>query len=173
MSETMKVEDDGHHVVDRLPLQEWVRLESDEVGEYVHLVHDAENRTLRCYFSVEPENPEEHYNARIKTTIYGVDMKQYTADRRSVDIENFFLSWTEAMNFMAFAELFSMTNNGDGMSITWGEADGGPMMDDEETSMEALNFIFTNERGNERHVQIRSEWQAPSHRMANIDGEGY
>lgn len=173
MSETMNAEDDGHNVVDRVPLSEWVNLESEGVGDYIHLVHDAENQTLRCYFSVEPENPEENVNARVKTTIYGVRMTKTTKDRRSVGIDHFFLTWTEASNFMAFAELFSLTGDENGMKIAWGEADGGPMMDDEETNMEALTFTFTNINGGSRMVQSRSEWQTESQRMANIDGEGF
>lgn len=174
MSETMEVKDDGHNVVDRVPLNEWIDLQSDHVvGEYIHLVYDEDLRELRCYFSVEPENSDENLNARVKTTISGVDMAKTTADKRNVNIKSFFLTWTEAMNFMAFSELFSITNNGHGMSIRWSESDGGKMMDDEDTSMEALTFRFTNQKDMEKTFQIRSEWQVPTHKMANIEGEGY
>lgn len=172
MSEAITVEDDGFNVVNTVSPSEWVKIQTDEIGEYVHLIYDEDERKLRCYLSVESNDPEE-VNARVKTTLTDVKFRKNTSDGREVEIKHFFLTWTEAMNFINMVEQIVNTAGRSGISMRWDEADGGPMMDDEATSMEALNFTFTTLDGREKMSEIRSEWQHPDHRMADVIGEGY
>lgn len=172
MSEAITAEHDGFNVKAEVSPSEWVKIQTDEVGEYVHLIYDEDRRELRCYLSVEPDDPEE-VNARIKTTLTDVKFRKNPVDNREVDIKHFFLTWTEATNFINMVEQMVNIARNSGITMRWNEADGGPMMDDEATSMEALNFTFTTLDGRDKMAEIRSEWQHPSHRMANVIGEGH
>lgn len=162
-------ENDGFNVVAEMSPVEWVDYGFDDHSEYVHLIADREARELRCYRSVlEPSDME---NRRIKTTISDVKFREYWDDEVG-NINYWYLTYMEAMTFMSFVELMDGNRQGQ-LLFEWSEADGGPMMDDEATSMECITLSYTKVNGVERHAQIRNEWQVPTHKMANIEGEGY
>jgi hypothetical protein len=160
---------DGFNVVAELTPMEWVDFGYDHHGEYIHLFANKEERELTCYRSVSDPGVD---NERIVTTISDVSFR-YFFDEEEGDINYWYLTYMEAMTFMSFVELMEGTREGR-LSFDWSESDGGTMMDDEKTSIEAITLTFTKENGVERSVQIRSEWQSPkSHRMASIEGEAY
>lgn len=176
MSETFETEDereqdenDGFNVIAEMSPVEWVDYGFDDHSEYVHLIADKEARELRCYRSVS--EPMEMDNKRIKTTISDVKFRYYFEDEAK-DIDYWYLTYMEAMTFMSFIELMNGNRQGQ-LLFEWSEADGGPMMDDEATTMECITLTYTKVNGVERHAQIRSEWQSPGQKMANIEGEGY
>lgn len=157
---------DGFNVVDTMSPQKWVDFGYDGHSEYIHLIPDKEKRELRCYRSVGEDTEE---NQRIKTTIEDVHFK-YWWDDEPDEINGFYLTWTEADSFMSFVQLMELTRRGT-MNLQWSEADGGTMMDDEKTSIEALTLSFRKENGVKQRIQIRSEWQTRAvHPMAKIEG---
>ena len=158
--------DDGFNVVDELTPREWVNHDFDHHGEYVHLIADREVGELRCYRCISEPGVD---NERIMTTIEDVNFRYYSDG----DINHWYLTYMEAMSFMSFVDLLTLTRDSS-LSFEWSDSDGGTMMDDEKTNMESIILGFINREGKDRNLQIRSEWQsAKSHRMASIEGESY
>lgn len=176
--------EDKMNVVSEMSPSEWVDFGYDLHGEYIHLYADREERELRCYRTVS----EPGENERIKTTIEDVKFRCYwdseypvidvqsdgtKARTDGTEVNYWYLTYMEAKTFMSFIDLMETTREGP-LLFEWSEADGGTMMDDEATSMEAITMNYTKENGVSRHTQIRSEWQsAKSHLMAHIEGASY
>lgn len=165
MSEAIQT-DDGFNVVETTSLMGFINREVGGHSEYIHLVPDLNNRELRCYRSVSGEDGP---NERIKTTISNVSFRSF-GEADITDIKHFYLTYMEAMTFMSYLASLAKSRSSD-LTFQWDDSDGGTMMDDEATSMEAITLGYDTFDGHRRQAQIRSEWQSNGQKMANIEGE--
>ena len=159
---------DGFNVQEEVDFQTWVDFSYDDHSEYIHLIPDEENRELRCYRSI---NETGEKNRRLKTTIDNVSFS-YNWDDQEGTVKGFYLTWAEAMTFMSFLDLLGRSRDSR-VNLNWWEDSGKKMHEDIRTKEETLNLKFTKLNGVERRVQIASTWQTPTHKMANIEGEGF
>ena len=160
--------DDGFNVVEEMPPSEWANHQTDSFGEYVHLVPDPEAGELRCYRSVSEPTQE---NQRIKTAIERVKFSFYW-EKKKTEVNHFYLTGQEAGSFLTFIDLLERGRESS-VGFSWWEESGMPMMEEEATGVETINLRFTKPSGGERRMQITSAWQCPTHKMADIEGEGF
>lgn len=172
MTETKQSDDEAQHdgftIESEVPFSTFVDFKYDEVGEYVHLIPDVENRELRCYRSIDPTGDG---NRRIKTTIENVRFSYHWLEDEG-ELNGFYLTWTEAMTFMSFLDLLDHGRNGH-VNLSWWEDSGKTMHEGNRIKDESLIFKFTKPNGTERTVQISSTWETLTHKMAKIEGEGF
>ena len=161
-------DNDGFNVVEEMPPSGWANYQRVPFGEYIHLVPDPEAGELRCYRSVSEPTEE---NQRIKTTIERVNFSFYW-EAEGRELNHFYLTAQKAESFMTFIDLLEKGRESS-VGFTWWEESGMKMMESEETGVETINLRFTKPNGVERRMQIASAWQCPTHKMANIEGEGF
>ena len=170
MSEVLEEREphDGFTVEDTVIPQEWVDFGFEDHSEYIHLIPDPEENELRCYRSID--EPGEG-NRRLKTVIKDVYFS-YNWDEEEGEVNGFYLTWHQAMTFMSFIDLMGRGREGH-INLNWWEDSGKKMHEDIRTKEENLILKYTKPNGVERLVQIASTWQTPTHKMANIEGEGF
>jgi len=165
---TEQNENDGFNVESEVCLQQWVDFGYDGHSEYIHLIPDVENRELRCYRSIDETGKG---NRRLKTVVENVSFS-FNFDGERGEVKGFYLTWMEAKSFMTLLDLICHGREGH-INVNWWEDSGKAMHEGIRTKEETLNFKFKKPNGVEREIQIASTWQTPTHKMANIKGEGF
>jgi len=164
----MTSNDDGFNVVEEMAPSEWANRQTDWYGEYIHLVPATGVHELRCYRSASEPTEE---NQRIKTTVEGVKFSFYW-EKGERALNHFYLTGQKAETFLTFIDLLERGRESS-VGFTWWEESGMKMMETEKTGVETIDLRFTKPNGTERRMQIASAWQCPTHKMADIEGEGF
>lgn len=154
--------DHNLNVVDEVELSELVNAEREETSECLYLFPEFSERRLHVFRNIG----EVGEGKVLKHTLENVRFRlNYEGNR---EVRNWTIQGFDADTLLTFFNSLKWERSEANLTINWYKRGGGPMMDDEKTSVETFHIEYKTESGNEQGVHLSNEWQKPVHRFVHF-----